>query len=86
MSCVFLLEEHEETQETQLNSDSELGQTSLELSESENEEGLKTDLVDWAVHNKITHTTLPGLLEILRKTNTDLPKDPRTLLGTTQTF
>jgi hypothetical protein len=42
----------------------------------------KAELRDWAVEHKITHTALYDLLQVLRRQNPDLPKDPRTLLKT----
>lgn len=56
---------------------------SSEFSDTDdNDSNLASDLANWAVENRITHVALAQLLYILRKTSPDLPKDPRTLLGT----
>lgn len=46
---------------------------------------LQSDLAKWAVENKLPHLAIGGLLGILRKWFSDLPKDPRTLLCTDTT-
>lgn len=45
---------------------------------------LKSDLVDWALSNNITHRALSQLLHILQKHFKSLPGDARTLLKTKQ--
>lgn len=44
---------------------------------------LKSDLADWAVSCRVPHTTVKRLWKVLiRNGNTDIPRDPRTLLKT----
>jgi hypothetical protein len=43
---------------------------------------LSDNLALWAVSHKITHLALHDLLHILKDEHPELPKDPRTLLGT----
>lgn len=47
---------------------------------------LLTKLHDWAVTYSISHIALASLLSVLRIHHPDLPKDPRTLLGTVSNY
>ena len=53
---------------------------------SDSGENLPQQLAEWAVNCKIPHTSLSTLLGILRVYHADLPKDPRTLLGTEEKY
>ena len=41
-------------------------------------------LAEWASDHRITHSSISGLLRILKTYHPELPKDPRSLLGTIQ--
>lgn len=63
------------------NSDSESDVEIGTLSKEEPSD-LRSDLVKWAVKNKVTRTSVDELLLVLHKHGHRLPKDARTLLGT----
>ncbi|KAJ8044055.1 hypothetical protein HOLleu_11408 [Holothuria leucospilota] len=47
------------------------------------EPDLVDELSNWSIEHNISHTALSGLLNILKGHHPELPRDPRTLLGTT---
>lgn len=61
-----------------------LSDTSSSASEDADEQ-LRDDLATWASQHAVTHITLRALLALLVRFHPGLPKDPRTLLGTTST-
>lgn len=46
---------------------------------------VKRKLADWAASQKISHSALSELLQILVQCSLDFPRDPRTLLSTSDT-
>lgn len=76
-------EDDVEQVESGLNSQCCFNDTYIDTSESEGEtESFRDKIKEWAVFHSITNLALVDLLNILRVSHPDLPKDPRTLLRT----
>lgn len=59
----------------------------MDTSESvEETESFRDKIKEWAVLHSITTLALTDLLNILRVSHQDLPKDPRTLLWTETSY
>lgn len=57
-------------------------------SRSESELGfdLQDEIAKWSTDHKITHAAQSDLLKILRENHPELPKHPRTILGTNTNY
>lgn len=76
-----------EQNESDLNSQCRFNDTYMDTSESEGEtESFRDKIKEWAVLHSITNLALVDLLNILRVSHPDLPKDPRTLLRTETSY
>ncbi|KAM7406389.1 hypothetical protein PAMP_000768 [Pampus punctatissimus] len=53
-----------------------------DFTEEEPHSDVKRKLAEWAANRKVSHSALSELLAILLERGLDVPKDPRTLLGT----
>lgn len=58
----------------------------LSDTDSDSSDECKESLREWAVKNNIPNMSLGDLLQILRLSHPDLPKDPRTLLYTETSY
>lgn len=63
-------------------SDSEEKSSIVDIDSNNENDRIREKLADWAVECDVPMVTFPKLLCILRDYMKDLPKDPRTLLGT----
>ena len=62
------------------NSSSE-SDSSINSEEDSHSTNIRDDLSEWAITFNVPHATLSALLTILRRSDIDLPKDPRTILS-----
>lgn len=62
------------------------GSSSESEDEFEKESRFKEHIAQWAANSLIPHNKVKGLLSVLREFHPNLPKDPRTLLGTSTSY